>query len=130
MISRLTVNDEKTTCCLPYERIAASTIRYRMIATCTTCNTDFTHTSCCCLLCMMMYSICSCCLYRREVVDEFMKIIGSLKKCENCGAFSPALRKDGYSKLFQKPLNEKALKHNEVCSKSNVHHAPLRVCCV
>jgi hypothetical protein len=61
-------------------------------------------------VCVMLIAYC-----RREVVDEFMKIIGGMKKCENCGAFSPALRKDGYSKLFQKPLNDKALKHNEVC---------------
>jgi hypothetical protein len=36
------------------------------------------------------------------------------KKCENCGAISPALRKDGSSKIFLKALPDKSRKANQV----------------
>lgn len=42
---------------------------------------------------------------QRTVLDEFRKKCLEVKKCENCGAFSPPYRKDGYSKIFQKPLS-------------------------
>lgn len=38
---------------------------------------------------------------RRQVVDEFMAAIGAVKRCENCGAYSPRIQKDGFDKLFQ-----------------------------
>jgi DNA-directed RNA polymerase I subunit RPA1 len=38
-----------------------------------------------------------------EVIDTFQKAAMAIKACENCGAHSPPLRKDGYTKLFQKP---------------------------
>ena len=41
---------------------------------------------------------------RRGVVDAFHKAIVAVKKCENCGCISDAFRKDGFSKIFQKPL--------------------------
>lgn len=30
-----------------------------------------------------------------------MAAIGGLKRCENCGAYSPRIQKDGFDKLFQ-----------------------------
>ncbi len=44
---------------------------------------------------------------QRQVIDAFYKAAMSAKRCENCQAFSPALRKDGYSKIFQKPLQKR-----------------------
>lgn len=47
---------------------------------------------------------------QREVLDAFQKASVAVKKCESCGAFSPSLRKDGYTKLFEKPLQKKQRK--------------------
>jgi len=41
--------------------------------------------------------------YRREVVSAFFHEIQS-KKCHSCGGFSPALRRDGHTKMFRLPL--------------------------
>lgn len=45
-----------------------------------------------------------------DIIDEMMKSCMALPKCENCGGISPKFRKDGYSKIFQRPLPKKALK--------------------
>jgi len=42
-----------------------------------------------------------------RLIDEFMRSIMKSKKCENCGGFSPAFRRDGWAKIFQKPLPKK-----------------------
>ena len=39
--------------------------------------------------------------YRKEVVSEILKAFKG-SRCENCGAHSPAIRKDGHTKIFQK----------------------------
>jgi DNA-directed RNA polymerase I subunit RPA1 len=39
-----------------------------------------------------------------EVIDTFQKAAMAVKACENCGAHTAPLRKDGYTKLFQKPM--------------------------
>ncbi|KAF8423226.1 RNA polymerase Rpb1 [Tirmania nivea] len=44
---------------------------------------------------------------RRLLIREFMKATGGSGKCSNCQGFSPAFRKDGYSKIFEKPLPPK-----------------------
>lgn len=44
---------------------------------------------------------------QRDVLDAFQKSSFTAKKCESCGGFSPPLRKDGYTKLFEKPLQKK-----------------------
>jgi DNA-directed RNA polymerase I subunit RPA1 len=50
---------------------------------------------------------------REKIVKEFMKGMPlPSRKCMNCGAFSPLLRKDGYTKLFQKDLLPKQIKDN------------------
>ena len=36
-----------------------------------------------------------------------------MSNCENCSCASPGLRKDGFTKIFQKPLNAKQMKHME-----------------
>eukprot|EP00611_Tribonema_gayanum_P024980 TRINITY_DN5599_c0_g1_i6.p1 TRINITY_DN5599_c0_g1~~TRINITY_DN5599_c0_g1_i6.p1 ORF type:complete len:1786 (-),score=636.59 TRINITY_DN5599_c0_g1_i6:85-4983(-) len=52
--------------------------------------------------------------YRRQIADDVIKAIGACKKCQNCGAFSPVLRKDGHTKLFLKPLSDKMQKANNL----------------
>lgn len=47
---------------------------------------------------------------QRSVIDNFFKTATAMKKCENCGAFSPAFRKDGFSKIFQKALPKRTQK--------------------
>lgn len=44
---------------------------------------------------------------QRAVIEMFLKGCVASKKCENCNAYSPTYRKDGYSKIFQKPLSKK-----------------------
>lgn len=39
-----------------------------------------------------------------EVIEAFQKAAMGIKACENCGAHTAPLRKDGYTKLFQKPM--------------------------
>lgn len=42
-----------------------------------------------------------------NMVEAFKRAISSIRKCENCKAYSPSLRKDGYAKVFEKPLQQK-----------------------
>lgn len=44
---------------------------------------------------------------QRELIEQFQKLAIAAKRCENCGAFSPAFRKDGAAKIFQKPTSKK-----------------------
>ncbi|CAM9299534.1 unnamed protein product, partial [Choristocarpus tenellus] len=44
---------------------------------------------------------------RRELAEGLIKVIGGIKRCENCGAHSPRIRKDGSDKFFQVPLLER-----------------------
>jgi DNA-directed RNA polymerase I subunit RPA1 len=55
---------------------------------------------------------------QRDLIDSFYKMVQALKKCENCGSFSPGFRKDGYSKIFQKPLSKKNQKSMIAMKKS------------
>lgn len=41
---------------------------------------------------------------QRTVIEEFQKLTLATKRCENCSAFSPPIRKDGAAKIFQKPI--------------------------
>ena len=45
---------------------------------------------------------------RREVIDLFHKTVVSIKKCENCGCISKPFRKDGYTKIYMKPLPKRS----------------------
>jgi DNA-directed RNA polymerase I subunit RPA1 len=47
---------------------------------------------------------------QRETIDSFMKACIAMKRCENCSAFSPPFRKDGATKIFQKPLPKRQQK--------------------
>lgn len=40
-------------------------------------------------------------LVRRQLAENLIKAMGACKRCENCGAYSPNIRKDGSNKLFQ-----------------------------
>lgn len=44
---------------------------------------------------------------RRVLIREFMAAIGSSQRCQRCKGISPTFRKDGYSKIFEKPLSQK-----------------------
>lgn len=41
---------------------------------------------------------------QQEVVDEFSKAAASTRACGNCSAISPSIRKDGWAKIFMRPL--------------------------
>ena len=41
---------------------------------------------------------------QKELIASFVKSAAAVRKCEGCGASSASLRKDGYSKIYQKPL--------------------------
>ena len=47
---------------------------------------------------------------QRNLIDSFCKALTMIKKCENCDCHSPAFRKDGFTKIFQKPLNKRLRK--------------------
>jgi hypothetical protein len=47
---------------------------------------------------------------QREVIDSFNKEALACKQCDSCGAYSPSLRKDGTSKIFEKPLAKRLRK--------------------
>ena len=44
---------------------------------------------------------------QRAVVLELVKAMSAVKRCENCMEWSPTIRKDGYAKLFSKPIPRK-----------------------
>ncbi|KAK6355408.1 hypothetical protein TWF696_004510 [Orbilia brochopaga] len=44
---------------------------------------------------------------RKAVVHDFLKLVVGIRKCSSCKGVSPTYRKDGYSKIFQKPLSAK-----------------------
>lgn len=41
-----------------------------------------------------------------DIIKGFYKQAMHINKCENCNAISPKYRKDGYSKIFQRPLSK------------------------
>jgi len=45
---------------------------------------------------------------QRAVVESFQKNAASISRCENCEAATVTYRKDGYSKIFQRPLSRRA----------------------
>lgn len=45
---------------------------------------------------------------QRVVVESFQRNAASISKCENCQAAAVSYRKDGYSKIFQRPLSRRA----------------------
>lgn len=58
---------------------------------------------------------------QREVIDSFMKLCQATKRCENCSAFSPAIRKDGAAKIFQKPIPQRQRKSMSSTIRIKVH---------
>ncbi|KAK9248661.1 hypothetical protein V1506DRAFT_528527 [Lipomyces tetrasporus] len=51
---------------------------------------------------------------RRRLIHEFMKLLLSRPKCDNCGLFSPGFRKDGVSKIFEMALRDKQVQNNKL----------------
>ena len=49
---------------------------------------------------------------RTRYLKELVKELVHVGKCQSCGAHSPTLRKDGYTKIFEKPLAGKYMKQN------------------
>jgi DNA-directed RNA polymerase I subunit RPA1 len=60
---------------------------------------------------------------QRSVIDKFLKDSVNIKKCENCGTFSNSFRKDGYSKIFQKPLPKRDANQNKAMKKKIKVHS-------
>lgn len=54
-----------------------------------------------------------------ELIEQFKKAALSQKRCENCKSYSPSLRKDGFTKIFEKPLSKKLLKSMESGKKAS-----------
>jgi hypothetical protein len=50
---------------------------------------------------------------RREIIDSFLKSLIACKRCDSCGAFSPPLRQDSYTKIFERPLQKRLRKSME-----------------
>ena len=48
--------------------------------------------------------------HQQEVIDQFYTAASGVVKCENCGAFSPTIRRDGFTKIFRRPLNKRVQK--------------------
>ena len=53
------------------------------------------------ILSMQIPQFCFLVAWYCQTVEELMAAIGAAKRCENCGAYSPSIRKDGSDKLFQ-----------------------------
>lgn len=52
----------------------------------------------------------SCRKSQRAIIDMFQRATLGVKTCENCGAVSPTYRKDGYTKIFQRPVPQRIRK--------------------
>ncbi|KAG0242760.1 hypothetical protein BGX31_011589 [Mortierella sp. GBA43] len=57
---------------------------------------------------------------RKRVIADFYRRAIAKKKCENCACFSPTFRKDGYAKIFEKPLTKKQLLYNTAQGLANI----------
>ncbi|ODV97684.1 hypothetical protein PACTADRAFT_38393 [Pachysolen tannophilus NRRL Y-2460] len=51
---------------------------------------------------------------RKKLVHDFYKRLLSRPKCDNCGMYSPAFRKDGFTKIFENALKDKQIANNRV----------------
>ncbi|KAI4147656.1 MAG: hypothetical protein LQ340_005456 [Diploschistes diacapsis] len=61
---------------------------------------------------------------RRAVIKEFLSAITKAPKtqpCSTCGGVSPAYRKEGFSKIFRKPLSDSAKAKNAKLGKKHVN---------
>lgn len=47
---------------------------------------------------------------QRDIITDFYKTSLTCRSCSSCGSFSPALRKDGHCKIFEKPLAKRQRK--------------------
>ncbi|CDK29787.1 unnamed protein product [Kuraishia capsulata CBS 1993] len=54
---------------------------------------------------------------RKALIHEFYKKLLSRRKCENCKAFNPNFRKDGFSKIFEQPMSEAQQRYNIAIGK-------------
>ncbi|KAG0223526.1 hypothetical protein BGW41_005462 [Actinomortierella wolfii] len=54
---------------------------------------------------------------RKQVIADFYRKACHKRRCENCGSFSPSFRKDGYAKIFEKPLTKKQAIYNQAQGK-------------
>lgn len=50
---------------------------------------------------------------RRLLIKDFLKVIISRPRCDNCKAMSPKFRKDGVAKIFEEPLPAKCKASND-----------------
>ncbi|KAF9364256.1 hypothetical protein BGX34_002079 [Mortierella sp. NVP85] len=58
---------------------------------------------------------------RKRVIADFYRRAVAKKKCENCACFSPTFRKDGFAKIFEKPLGKKQLLYNTAQGRGDIN---------
>ncbi|KAG9323204.1 hypothetical protein KVV02_002993 [Mortierella alpina] len=65
---------------------------------------------------------------RKRIIADFYRRATAKKKCENCASFSPTFRKDGFAKIFEKPLTKKQQIYNTAQGRvqTNVLAAPVK----
>ncbi|OAQ35870.1 beta and beta-prime subunits of DNA dependent RNA-polymerase [Linnemannia elongata AG-77] len=61
---------------------------------------------------------------RKRVIADFYRRATAKKKCENCFAFSPSYRKDGFAKIFEKPLTNKQKLYNTAQGRREANILP------
>lgn len=44
---------------------------------------------------------------QRGLVEDFVRTASAVRKCESCGGSSPKLRRDGFTKIYQRPLSKR-----------------------
>ncbi|KAF9570983.1 hypothetical protein EC968_001124 [Mortierella alpina] len=65
---------------------------------------------------------------RKRIIADFYRRATAKKKCENCASFSPTFRKDGFAKIFEKPLTKKQQMYNTAQGRiqTNVLATPVK----
>ncbi|KAI1321572.1 hypothetical protein EDD11_003052 [Mortierella claussenii] len=65
---------------------------------------------------------------RKCIIADFYRRATNMRKCNNCATFSPTFRKDGYAKIFEKPLTKKQLMYNTAQGRvqTNVLATPVK----
>ncbi|KAF9387865.1 hypothetical protein CPB97_001922 [Podila verticillata] len=58
---------------------------------------------------------------RKRIIADFYRRATNKRKCENCASFSPSFRKDGYAKIFEKPLSKKHQLYNTAQGRSQTN---------
>lgn len=63
-----------------------------------------------------LYNNLKICEERQNIINQFYHSLLSKTKCDNCNKYSPLFRKDGTIKIFEHPLTDKQISHNNIIS--------------